>query len=267
MTLAVQHAENQGVRIAYEVCGHGPPLLLMQGLGYARWGWGQLTNLLADRFTVLAYDNRGIGESDVPAGPYTTDDLARDAAAVLDSADVRRAHVVGASLGGMAAQELALGSPERVDRLVLACTTPGGPGVHPIPEPTLRLMQEAPKLPPEVALRRFVENALSPEASRELADEIYGLRLANPPDPAGWQGQAAAAMTFAAYERLHGLTAPTLVLHGSADAVVDPHNASLLADRIPDARVEVLDGLGHLFFWEDPRRTARLITEFLEATA
>jgi 3-oxoadipate enol-lactonase len=267
MRVAVQHAENQGVRIAYEVRGDGPTLLLMQGLGYARWGWGPLTSLLADRFTVLAYDNRGIGESDVPAGPYTTDDLARDAAAVLDSADVERAHVVGASLGGMAAQELALAWPERVDRLVLACATPGGPDVHPLPEPTLRLMQEAPALPPEVALRRFVENALSAEASTELADEIYGLRLANPPDPIGWQGQAEAATTFAAYDRLHGLASPTLVLQGSADAVVDPRNASLLGDRIPDARVEVLDGLGHLFFWEDPRRTARLITEFLEATA
>jgi pimeloyl-ACP methyl ester carboxylesterase len=253
-------AERAGVRLAYDVVGDGPPVLLMMGLGYARWGWGPLTAVLAERFRVVSYDNRGIGESDVPPGPYSTRELAEDAAAVLDAVEFERAHVVATSLGGMAAQELAIASPERVDRLVLACTTAGGDDAYPMPAQTIELMQQAATLAPDVAMRRFVANAL---ASAELVDEITRLRLANPPDPAGWQAQAAAGATHDASGRLQKIAAPTLLLHGTEDAVVDPRNSELLAERIPNARLELLDGAGHLFFWEQPERTAALITEFL----
>lgn len=256
-------AERAGVRLAYEIVGDGPPVLLMMGLGYARWGWGPLTPLLAERLRVVSYDNRGIGESDVPPGPYTTRELAEDAVAVLDAVELERAHVVATSLGGMAAQELAIAFPDRVERLVLACTTPGGEHAYPMPAQTVELMQEAATLAPDVALRRFVENALAPGASAELVDEITRLRLANPPDLAGWQAQAAAGATHDAFDRLASITVPTLLLHGTEDAVVDPRNSELLAERIPNARLELLSGAGHLFFWEQPPRTAALVTEFL----
>ena len=119
------------MKIAWERHGAGPPLLLIQGLGYARWGWEPVVEPLARSFDVILFDNRGIGESDAPAGPYTAAQMAGDALQVLDEAGVERAHVVGTSLGGMVAQELALAHPERVDKLVLACTTPGGRGVVP----------------------------------------------------------------------------------------------------------------------------------------
>jgi pimeloyl-ACP methyl ester carboxylesterase len=167
----------------------------------------------------------------------------------------------------MVAQELALGWPERVGRLVLACTTPGGPRAYPLPEPTLRLMAEAPLLAPEEALRRFVENALAPATVRErpdLVERIYRLRLEHPPDPAGWQAQAAAGVTFDAFDRLGAISAPTLVLHGTEDAVVDHRNARLLADGVPHGRVELFPQTGHLFFWEEPERFVQLITSFLE---
>jgi len=252
---------NASVRIAYETFGDGPALLLMQGVGYARWSWDPIVPLLAARFRVLSFDNRGIGESDVPPPPYTARQLAEDGIAVLDAAGVERAHVVGASLGGMAAQELAAGFPERVDRLVLACTTPGGAGAVPMPAQTVALIEEAATLAPEVALRRFVENALAAHAERSLVDELYERRLANPPDPIGWQGQAAAGMGFdgSALE----INAPTLILHGAEDAVVDPGNAGLLAERIPGARVELFSGCGHLFFWEQRERFAETVAEFL----
>ena len=253
-------AERAGVRLAYDVVGDGPPLLLMMGLGYARWGWGPLTPLLAKRFRVVSYDNRGIGESDVPPGPYTTLDLAADAVAVLDAVGIDRAHVVATSLGGMAAQELALRFPERVDRLVLACTTPGGNQAYPMPAQTVALMHDAPTLAPEVAMRRFVENAL---ATDELVDEITRLRLENPPDPGGWQAQAAASLTHETLDRLAEISAPTLVLHGTKDNVVDARNSELIAERIPNARLELIEGAGHLFFWEQPERTATLIEVFL----
>ena len=255
------------MRIAWERHGSGPPLLLIHGLGYARWGWEPVLPRLAERFEVLLFDNRGIGESDTPPGPYTVAELAGDAVQVLDEAGVDRAHVVGTSLGGMVAQELALSSPGRVDRLVLACTTPGGAKAHPMPQQTVALMAEAATLAPEVALRRFVENALAPAtvaARPELVEQILAHRLETAQAPAAWAAQAAAGATFDAFDRLPGLAAPTLVQHGDEDVVVDPRNADLLVELLPDARLEGFPGTGHLFFWEEPERFVSSVSAFLE---
>ncbi len=256
-------AQLADVRIAYDVRGDGPPVLFVQGLGYGRGGWGPSPERLADAFTVVTFDNRGFGDSDKPPGPYTTAQLAADALGVLDAAGLERAHVVGASLGGMIAQELVLAAPERVERLVLCCTTPGGADAAPMPSRTVALMLEAPRLDPREAQRRFVVNALAPEAPGALVDEICAYRAAHPPDPAGWQSLAAAGAAHDALSRLGEIAAPTLVLHGTSDNVVDPRNAELLAARIPGATLEWFDGAGHLFPWEEPDRFARVLREFL----
>ena len=255
------------VRIAWERHGRGAPLLLIHGLGYARWGWEPVLPGLAAQFDVILFDNRGIGESDPPPGPYTAAEMADDAIQALDEAGVDRAHVVGTSLGGMVAQELALGYPDRVDRLVLACTTPGGPNAHPMPQQTVALMAEAATLEPAVALRRFVENALAPATVAEhpeLVDRIMAHRLATAQQPAAWAAQASAGATFDAYDRLGELAAPTLVQHGGEDVVVDPQNADLLVELLPDARIEPFPGTGHLFFWEAPERFVSSVSAFLE---
>jgi pimeloyl-ACP methyl ester carboxylesterase len=114
---------------------------------------------------------------------------------------------------------------------------------------------------PDVALRRFVDNALGDNPDPGLAERIVAYRTANPPDLAGWQAQAAAGATFDALGRIAGLDVPTLVVHGTADAVVDPRNAKLLAARIPGARLELLPGCGHLVSWERPERLAELVRE------
>ena len=249
------------MRLAWESQGGGAPLLLVHGLGYTRQGWGPQRALLARRYRVLSYDNRGIGESEIPPGPYTVAELAGDALQVLDEAGVEGAHVLGASLGGMVAQLLAAEHADRVDRLVLAGTTPGGAKAFPLPQQTLALMAEAAALPPEVALRRFVENALAPGSS--FVDEVFAYRQRHPPDPAGWAAQAAAGATWDADGRLAQISAPTLVVAGTADAVVDPRNARLLADAIPNARLELIDGAGHLPFWERAEEFAALVERFL----
>jgi 3-oxoadipate enol-lactonase len=249
------------MNIEWEASGDGPPLLLIQGLGYGRWAWEPIVPGLAARHRVVVFDNRGIGDSDKPEGPYTAAAMAGDALQVLDEAGIDRAHVLGASLGGMIAQELAVAAPERVDKLVLCCTTPGGPTAAPMPEVTMRLFAEAPSLPPEVALRRFIENALGDDPPAELVDELFARRAANPPDPAGWQSQAAAGMGFQGVDDV--IRAPTLILSGTADNVVDHRNAALLASRIPDARVQLLEGCGHLFFWEQPDESVRILNDFL----
>jgi 3-oxoadipate enol-lactonase len=257
-------ARNGEVELAYEVVGEGPPLLLIQGLGYGARGWGPILDLIAEDFTVAAFDNRGFGGSDAPPGPYSVGELAEDARAVLDAAGLERAHVVGASLGGMIAQELALAAPQRIDKLVLACTTPGGLGSYPMPAQTVSLMLEAPTMPTDVALRKFVENALGGGLLEELVERIVAYRTANPPDPGGWQAQAAAGATHDALDRIGAIAAPTLVVHGTEDVVVDPRNADLLGERIPGARVELLEGSGHLCFWEEPERFAALIRNFAQ---
>ena len=249
------------MRIAWEERGGGQPLLLIQGLGYGRWSWEPVLAPLAQRYRVLWFDNRGIGDSDKPPGPYSARQMADDALQVLDEAGAERAHVLGASLGGMIAQELTVAAPERVARLVLCCTHPGVEYGFPLPEVTAQLFAEAPTLAPEVALRRFVENALGPAAPAALVDELVLLRTANPPDPAGWQAQAAAGLTFAGVDA--SIEQDTLILTGTADNVVDPRNSDVVAARIPGARVEKLEGLGHLFFWEAPDRFVRIVTEFL----
>jgi 3-oxoadipate enol-lactonase len=251
------------VRIAWERRGAGSALVLVHGLGYARWGWEPVTDAFAERFEVVLLDNRGIGASDAPPGPYTVAEMAGDVLSVMDEAGLERARVVGTSLGGMVAQELALGSPERVEGLVLVCTTPGGPNAAPMPETTVTLLAEAPKLEPLVALRRFVENALAPNPPEELVERILAHRLATAQPLAAWAAQAAAGASFDAWDRLGAIRAPTLVVHGTEDVVVDPANADLLAARISDARVERFEGCGHLLFWEEPARFVDVVGEFL----
>lgn len=256
-------ARNGEVEIAWSEAGTGDPLLLIHGLGYGRWGWEPLVPLLAETHRVITFDNRGIGESSVPPGPYMASQMADDAVAVLDAAHAERAAVVGTSLGGMIAQELALARPDRVDRLVLACTSPGEPHGVAMPQVTVDLLAEAARLDPGEALRRFVENALGPEPHPEIVERILAHRTAQPQDPAGWAAQAAAGTTYRGGDRARRIAIPVLAVTGTADNVVDPANTTLLAEMIPDARFAFIEGAGHLFFWEQPEATARLIQEFL----
>jgi len=251
------------MRIGWEQRGDGVPLVLVQGLGYARWGWEPIVDLLAERFRVVLLDNRGIGESEAPPGPYTVEEMAGDVVQVLDEAGIVRAHVLGTSLGGMIAQELALAAPERVQKLVLACTTPGGANAMPMPAPTVRLIAEAPSLDPLVALRRFVENALAPGAPDELVERILTHRVRTAQPLEAWLTQAAAGAAFDAWDRLPGLESPTFVLHGTADVVVDPGNADRLAARIRNCELQLFPGCGHLLYWEQPERFADCVGQFL----
>jgi pimeloyl-ACP methyl ester carboxylesterase len=267
-----RYASRDGQRIAYEVRGawrRGRPcLLLIQGLGFDRTGWRPLLRRLSRHFRLVLFDNRGSGRSDPAAEQLQVADMARDAVTVLDAAGIERAHVLGVSLGGMVAQEVAIRYPERVDRLVLLSTTPGWPYGFPMPSGSVALLTATGQLPPEVALRRHVENSLSPstvERRPELVDRLVAHQRAHPPDPDGWQAQLVAGAGYSGNSRQTRIRARTLVMHGDADAVVDPRNARLLAAGIPGAELVMLPGLGHLFFWEAPGRVAEHVVAFLAA--
>lgn len=265
-----RYADSGAARIAYECRGawRGDRawLVLVQGLGFDRSGWRPVVRGLGRHFRLILVDNRGSGRSALPTDLLTVREMARDVVSVLDAAGVAAAHVLGASLGGMVAQELAIEYPARVDRLVLACTTPGWPYAYPMPAASIRLMAATPHLPPEVALRRHMENALAAGtvANRpDLVDRLIAHERARPGDPGAWSAQFMAGARYAGQLRQTHIRARTLILHGGADTVVDPRNANLLAERIPDATLVLLPGLGHLFFWEDPDRFVREVTAFL----
>jgi 3-oxoadipate enol-lactonase len=193
-------------------------------------------------------------------------DLAGDVVAVLEKMGLPRAHVLGASPGGMVAQEVAIEHPDRVDRLVLACTTPGWPYAYPMPAPSTRLMTATRTLPPAVALRRHVENSLAADtvaARPELVERLIRHQKARPSRPDSFSALATAGGRYSGGLRQQRIRARTLVLHGAADRVVDPRNSALLARRIPGARQVTLPGLGHLFFWEDPAAVVATVTDFL----
>ena len=263
-------ASNGSVRIAYTDEGDGPPLLLVHGLAYCREGWGPAYDRLAETYRLISFDNRGVGESDAPRGPYTVASLTGDAIAVLDAAGVDRVHVVGMSLGSLVGQTLAAESPERVDRLVLVGSTPGGWRAHPIPRPFLLLLLQAPALEREELLRRLVENGLSPRtlAERpELVETILGYRRRRAPALGPWLSQAAAGAWFGVLGRPGPIVAPTLVIHGSDDTVIDPRNALLLERSIPGAELEIFEDTGHLLFWEEPDRFVATVQRFLSGRA
>jgi pimeloyl-ACP methyl ester carboxylesterase len=262
----MSEAVSGGVHIAYEVKGEGDPVVFVHGLGYDRQGWGPLPALLVEDFQVLLLDNRGVGESDVPEGPYAVSQMAADVIAVLDDAGIDAAHVFGVSLGGYIAQELAVTYPERLRKLVLASTAPGGTRSHPMPAVGLEAFGRFPTMDREAGLRLMVENSLGAHGVRErpeLTDEIYRYRLERAPSLAGWQAQAYAGATFDGYDRAASIAAPTLVLQGGADNVVDPRNGQLLAELIPGARLEMVADRGHLMMWEEGEALAPIVKEFL----
>jgi 3-oxoadipate enol-lactonase len=195
-----RYAASGGLRIAYELRGtmhrRRPWLVLIQGMGFDRLGWEPVLGKLRRRFRLVLVDNRGTGCSDRPAGSFG---MAGDVIAVLDAAGVRRAHVMGVSLGGMVAQEVAITHPERVDGLVLACTTPGWPFAYRMPAASVRLIAVTAGLTPETALRRHTENALSMrtvEQYPEVVNRLVELQRSRPPGSGALSAQAAAGAQY-----------------------------------------------------------------------
>jgi pimeloyl-ACP methyl ester carboxylesterase len=263
-------AEADGAALYFELhgSGSGTPLVLVEGLGAATWLWERQLPALAEAVPVVVYDNRGVGRSDAPPGPYTIGQLADDLAVVLDTLGIDRAHVLGASMGGFVAQEFALRYPERVDRLVLVSTSAGGATHVPMAPEVLQQMMAPPATDDPRALVRsrlplaFTEAFLADSATvAHLVDQ----RLERPQPPHAYQAQLVAGATFDAADRVSQITAPTLVAAASDDLVVPVENAHRLADALPNAELKVYPGLGHQFFVEAPDAFNRDVLAFLRA--
>jgi 3-oxoadipate enol-lactonase len=267
-----RYARSGDSRIAYELRGtrrRGRPwLVLIQGMGFDRHGWDPVLRKLRRHFRLVLVDNRGSGRSDLPPGSFSVADMAGDILAVLDRAGISRAHMMGISLGGMVAQELAVDHPGRVGDLILVSTTPGWPFAYPMPAASAALIARTGSLTREAAARRHAENALSARTvldHPEVAGRLVALQGTRPADPRALAAQATAGAGYTGRLRQTRIRARTLVIHGSADTVVDPGNGKLLADRIPGAQLVIFPELGHLLFWEEPDGFVDAVTLFLLA--
>lgn len=256
--------ENQGARIYWDEQGHGPPVLLIMGLGYPSYMWHRTRPVLEAHYKTVALDNRGVGRSDVPPGQYPIALMASDAAAVLDAAGIESAHVFGVSMGGMIAQEFALQYPQRVRSLVLGCTTAGGPtAVRAEPEATQMLMARG-KMSPEQAAEAAVPFIYHSATPRERIDEDIAIRRPWFPRPEAYTAQLQGILAWEAYSRLSGIAAPTLVIHGESDRLVPPGNGKLIAERIPGAKLVIIPDASHLFFTDQTETAHRVILDFLK---
>jgi pimeloyl-ACP methyl ester carboxylesterase len=225
------------------------------GLGLSSGAWWRTVPVLARRFRVITFDNRGVGRSTSPTYVYTTEAMADDAASVLDSAEVERAHVYGFSLGGMVAQQLALRHPRRVASLVLGATHPGGPRAVAPDEEVIDFFRRRPELPQEEAAWASVPYNYGRRCRRRHGSRIaedVARRLAHPFAADAYEAQLYAATMHNCLGRLSRIQVPTMIVHGRHDRMIPVANAELTAARILHARLEILEQSGHLYPTEQP---------------
>jgi pimeloyl-ACP methyl ester carboxylesterase len=267
------------VDIYYEEHGSGDPLLLIMGLAADSQAWMFQLPDFAQRYRTIVFDNRGVGRSSKPSGSYTIHEMADETAALLDFLAIPRAHVVGVSMGGMIAQELALRHPERVRGLVLACTYPepdsdvesrrqfsvsqfGGTvdaegNIH-VDVSAINPLLFVQQLLPTVFNQSFIEREL-PKLLQMFSGALqWGFSME------AILGQVSAVMGHKCTDRLHQIKSPTLVITGDADLLVPPANSEILAREIPGAKLVEIPGGSHGFNFETPEVFNREVLSFLE---
>jgi pimeloyl-ACP methyl ester carboxylesterase len=255
-----------GIQIYYEEHGSGYPVLLIQGLGYPSGMWFMQVPVLSRRFRTIVMDNRGVGKSDKPDEEYTVGLMASDAAELLQSLQIPKAHVIGVSLGGYIAQELALNYPALVDRLVLMATSCGSPRYL---ELTKALWDEIAKLaglPPEQIIRQgmfFSATERFLQDFPELIERSVGIRMENLQPLFAFTRQSNAAMNFDSRDRAHLIRHPTLILAGAQDRVMPLVLTEELAKKIPQAQFKVFPNAAHLLFLEEADAVNRVLLGFL----
>ena len=257
-----------GIEINCVEAGAGDPLLLIMGFGGDHLAWAFQVPVFAERHRVISFDNRGAGQSSAPDVPYTTRMLADDAVGVLDALGVERAHVLGVSMGGMIAQEVALNHPERVRTLQLHCT-------YARPDAYMRALMDGwravrAKATPEEWMRNVALWLFSPRTFAERPEFIEAIiqTALTSPHPFSWTGflrQGDAVRAHDALGRLPTLACPTLVSVADDDVLVPPRFARELAAAIPGAALRTIDGAGHAYFWERPDVFNAMCLDFIAA--
>jgi 3-oxoadipate enol-lactonase len=261
------YVKSGGANIFWTEAGSGPPILLIMGLSFTHEMWARLLPALTPQYRVLMFDNRGMGRSSVPPGPYSMAQMARDAVAVQNAAGVDSSHVVGASMGGMIAQELALRYPHRVMSLALGCTSSSGlfgKWPHWSFAPRGWSWANGSRQARELALRRFLYADTTP---LERIEEDIHIRCQCNWSNKGFWSQFAAILAWSSFRNLPSIKVPTMLLHGDQDHLVPPENGRTIARRIPNARFELVKNAGHILTTDQPDICQQLLLSFLDNLA
>jgi 3-oxoadipate enol-lactonase len=261
-------ARINGVEMEYELQGAGEPLVMIHGAQGDRSMFFGIVPSFARQFQVLTFDQRGSGQSEKPDMDYNIALLADDTAALMDHVGFTSAHIIGVSMGGMIAQELVLRHPQKVRSLVLGCTTPGGPNAVRLSENALARAYSTEPLSAEERGKALAEAAFTKgyiENHPEIIPAMIEARRRRPLDPVALAHRMKAAYAHNTYDRLPQIMCPTLVITGKDDALISWENSRSLAERIPGAKLVLLEPAGHVFWTEQPEQSQAAILGFLQA--
>jgi pimeloyl-ACP methyl ester carboxylesterase len=262
----MQQARINGVELAYDLQGAGEPLVLIHGAQGDRSMFSGIAPVFAKQFQVLTFDQRGSGQSEKPDMEYSIAMLADDTAVLMDHVGFAAAHIVGVSMGGMIAQEFALRHPRRTRALVLGCTTPGGPKSVRLGGDALTKAYSTQPMSAEERGRALAEACFTKgyiEQHPEIIPAMIEARRQRPLDPVALGHRMKAAYAHDTYDRLPQITCPTLVITGKDDVLISWENSRILAERIPGAKLVLLEPAGHVFWTEQPERSQDAILTFL----
>lgn len=258
------YAQVNDVNLYYEIHGEGDPVVLICGLGSQLQSWATQVPIYSKHFKVIVFDNRGSGKSDKPEQGYLTSDMADDTAALMEHLEIESAHIVGKSMGGMIAQWLAINYPDKVKKLILACSSASRDEVG---NEILRMGRE---IATKVGTKAVWLMSLYLGYNREYIEENLGnikeIMSTLPEDPdvlKGYIGQSYACQGHNAVDLLNQISSETLVILGETDLIASPKRSKVLADLIPNSELKVFPGVGHGFWREKQQEVDDLVLDFL----
>ena len=256
-----------GINVNYKVDGEGEPLVLIMGFGGPRWAWFFQTGVFKKHYKVVTFDNRGVGKTDKPSEPYTIKMMADDTIGLMGHLGIDKAHILGYSLGGTVAQELAINYPERVRKLILASTLST---INQISSEMLEALGLREGFSEEDVRSVDIMKVLSSLVALSFNSRLYRM-LSVPVAPIyarlvglkGIMGQVEAGVGFSTVDRLDTIEAPTLVIVGTKDKVVTPGGSEVMASRIPNAKLVKVEGGSHGYVMEMRGRFNKEVLDFL----
>jgi 3-oxoadipate enol-lactonase len=262
----MERARINGVELGFELRGRGAPVVMIHGAQGDQSMFAGLAAAFAEKYRVLTFDQRGSGLSEKPDVPYSMAMLADDTAALMDHLGVSPAHVIGVSMGGMIAQELALRHPQKIRSLVLGCTTAGGPKAVRVGGGALTSAYSTQPMTAEERGKALAEAAFSKgylAQHPEIIASMIESRRQRPIDSAAFARRMKAAADHDTYNRLPQIHCPTLVIAGKDDALIAWENSKLIAESIEGSRLVILEPAGHCFWLEQPTQTHDAIASFI----
>jgi len=257
-----------GIELYYEIYGEGDPLIMIMGLS-ANLDWWPPAFLdpIKERSKIIIFDNRDAGRSENAERAYEIKDMATDTVELMKKLNIEKAHILGISMGGMIAQEIALNYPEYVDKLILASTICGTPkSILPSKKVMAELTKEREGYTQEELIENFINLLYSDDfvkSNLDLMKDAKRRMLKAPIKADAYKRQLRAILKFNTGRRLKDIKAPTLVIHGKKDIVLPPENSEIIANLIPNAKLQYFEKSGHTLFSHKPEKTVKAVLKFL----